>query len=426
MDSPDSDDEAAVLAALAGRGPATSVQLQALLGRSQATLSRLLQALAPRLVILGAGRRTRYAVPTPILGLPAQQPLYWVNEDAAIERWGSLTFVAGNRVHVQAPDIELLSHPGALPWFLSPLRGEGYLGRALARRLAANGLADSPERWPLEHVLFAALQTPDPPGAITLGEPTAVALPALDHDAQADALIGSVPGSSAGGEQAKFLARREHGQPVLVKFSPPRGTPFGERWHDLLHAEAMALAVLQEVGVPVAVTRMVLTKRRTYLESARFDRTGAHGRRHAVPLHAVHEAFVPGDRQHWAATCEALVRQHRLPPGTDVQVRALMQFGRLIGNTDMHFGNLSLHLAKADVARGRFTLAPVYDMLPMRWRPDIHSGELGLLPFTPEPIDLQSPARAVAQVFWQRAADHGELGAEFRALARTMLSRIAQ
>ncbi|MFO1297307.1 MAG: hypothetical protein U1F25_13120 [Rubrivivax sp.] len=28
----------------------------------------------------------------------------------------------------------------------------------------------------------------------------------------------------------------------------------------------------------------------------------------------------------------------------------------------------------ADLARGRFTLAPVYDMLPMRWRPDLLSG----------------------------------------------------
>ena len=74
MNGTDSEPGAAVLAALAERGPATSAQLQALLGRSQATLSRLLQELAPRLAVLGAGRRTRYALPIPILGQAPQQP----------------------------------------------------------------------------------------------------------------------------------------------------------------------------------------------------------------------------------------------------------------------------------------------------------------------------------------------------------------
>ena len=56
----------------------------------------------------------------------------------------------------------------------------------------------------------------------------------------------------------------------------------------------------------------------------------------------MHDAFVPGARQHGAATCEALARLRRLPPQAPVQVGALLQFGRLIGNSDMHFGNLSL------------------------------------------------------------------------------------
>ena len=421
---PESADVALLRAALAARGVASSAQLQAALGKSQPTVSRRLAALGPELVVVGRGRRTGYALPRSILGAAGRQALYWVGQDGRIERWGSLSFLAGDRIHVQAPGVSLLAQ-GALPWCLAPLRGEGFLGRLLAQRLAAQGLDRDPARWPLEHVLFAALHASDAPGALILGEPRDVPAPVGSYDRLADDLANSLPaGSSAGGEQAKFLTRRADGAAVVVKFSPPRGTPFGERWHDLLHAEALALDVLGALGVAVATARVVETPRRSYLESLRFDRIGATGRRHAIPLWAAHEAFVPGPKQHWAATCEVLAAQRRLPPEAAAQVQALHHFGRLIGNSDMHFGNLSLWVEPGDVAAGRFSLAPVYDMLPMRWRPDAATGALDLLPFTPETIDLQSPARAVAEVFWRRAATHMSLGKGFRALARTMTERV--
>ena len=423
-----------LLATLAARGVADSGALQAALGRSQPTVSRLLAGLSSQLLVLGAGRRTRYALPQGILGLPAQQPLLAVHEDGQVERWGRLSFLQGQRVHVQAAGVDVLVQ-GRLPWFLAPLRGEGFIGRLRARELAAWGLSANPEQWTLEQTLFAALHTPDAPGALQLGEdpPAAAADPptgsggcTADWDASADAAAHTGrAGSSAGGEQAKFLTRDVDGTALLVKFSPLRPSPFGTRWHDLLHAEALALAVLGEHGVPVARAHIVETARRTCLVSRRFDRHGPHGRSHVVPLHAVHDAFVPGPRQHWAATCSALVQQRRLPAEAGAQARALLHFGRLIGNNDMHFGNLSLHVAWADLAHGRFTLAPVYDMLPMRWRPDPQSGELGLWPFTPEPADLQSAARPVALLFWQRCAASPALSAEFRALAAVMAQRLA-
>lgn len=422
---PDSADTAALRAALAARGIASSAQLQAALGKSQPTVSRLLAALGPGLVVVGRGRRTGYALPRTILGAAGRQALYWVGQNGRIERWGRLSLLAGDRVHLEAPGVSLISQ-GALPWCLAPLRAEGFLGRLLAQRLAALGLDRDPARWPLEHVLFAALQASDAPGAMVVGEPRDVPAPVGNYDRLADDVANTLPaGSSAGGEQAKFLARRADGAAVLVKFSPPRGTPFGERWHDLLHAEALALEVLSEHGVAVAAARVIETPRRSFLESLRFDRIGAAGRRHAVPLWAVHEAFVPGPKQHWAATCETLAAQRRLPPEAAAQVQALRHFGRLIGNSDMHFGNLSLFAAQDDVARGRFTLAPVYDMLPMRWRPDAATGALDWLPFTPEAIDLQSPARAVAETYWRRAAAQASLSTGFRALARAMVERVA-
>ena len=418
----------ALRALLAQRGVASAAQLGAALRVSQPTLSRALAALAGEVAVLGAGRTTRYAWPHAVLGRAAAQPLHWVHEDGRAERLGTLQFIAGARVHVAAPGLDVLSE-GTLPWLLSPLRGEGFIGRAQALALAAFGLDRDPGRWPLEHQLFAALQSSDAPGAIVLGEPTATALPVLrdaaDLDTLADAASrGTHAGSSAAGEQPKFLARTADAAPVLVKFSPPRATPFGTRWHELLSAEALALALLAEHGVPVAQGEVVTTARRSYLVSRRFDRVGSEGRRHAVPLHAVHDAFVHGPRQHWTASAEALAAQRRLPAEAVAQVRAIQQFGRLIGNTDMHFGNLSLMVARDDIARGRFTLAPVYDMLPMRWRPDPATGEMDLLPFTPEPVDLQSAARPLAAQFWHRAAALPGASAAWRTLARAMHERL--
>lgn len=422
----------ALLDVLAAGGIASSAELQAALRKSQPTVSRLLADLSAHVLPLGLGRSARYAMPRAILGLPARQPLHWVGEDGRIEAWGTLSFVAGERIHVRAEGVDLVTQ-GGLPWFLAPLRSEGFLGRLLGERLAAHGIDGNPERWPLEHVLFAALQTHDAPGALVLGDPAratsgpllAPSEVAAAYDAMAGAVAATLPaGSSAGGEQAKFLARLGRGAQVLVKFSPPRGTPFGERWHDLLHAEALALSLLQRHGVPVARARIVETAQRTCLESERFDRIGLDGRRHAVPLGAVHAAFVPGARQHWGATCEALAGQRRLPAEVAPQVRALMHFGHLIGNNDMHFGNLSLFVERAEVARGRFTLAPLYDMLPMRWRPNAVSGVLALAPFEPAPADLQSAALPLAREFWQRAEALAALSPPFQALAGTMARRL--
>src|SRR5690606_41232569 len=58
----------------------------------------------------------------------------------------------------------------------------------------------------------------------------------------------STPGSSAGGEQPKFLARLLDGsgaeRSVLVKFSAPMDQTPGRRWADLLACEWLALEIL--------------------------------------------------------------------------------------------------------------------------------------------------------------------------------------
>jgi hypothetical protein len=429
-------DHQQILGVLTTRGLVSSPELQAATRKSQPTVSRLLAGLAGQVLVVGRGRSTRYGLPKSIHGAASQQPLHWTSEDGTIRRIGTLSFLANDLVHVETDLVESVT-TATLPWYLTPLQAQGFLGRLLAQRLALQGVSSNPEAWNVETALFAALHLHDPAGAITLGEPppphqhlslplAAERLPAA-LDALAVDVARTLPaGSSAGGEQPKFLAMLESGQHVLVKFTPPRGTPFGDRWTDLLHAEALASNVLARHGVPVASTHVVSSDTRTYLVSQRFDRVGERGRRHAVSVGAAHAAFVPGSYSNWGVTCEALARGRRLSTEDAARATALLQFGRLIGNSDMHSGNLALMVAAEDLSRPRFSLAPVYDMLPMRWRPDpLLGGAADYSPFEPEATSASSAAAGPAHEFWAELATHDQVSRALRTVAREMSRRIA-
>ena len=271
---------------------------------------------------------------------------------------------------------------------------------------------------------MAANHFHDPPGAFSIG--SYAALPSVDvalarrgeaFDALADAsALGLPAGSSAGGEQPKFVCRVD-GCAVVVKFSPPRGTPFGERWHDLLQLEHLANTLLREHGVPSAQTELVSTAQRTFLQSIRFDRIGQSRKRHVVAAAAVHDAFVKAPRQHWVATAQALVAQKLLSAEHLRSIACIYLFGQAIGNTDMHFGNLSFFVD--DVTQPVFVPTPAYDMLPMAWRPGVHGGELDLTPIHPQrqPAGFEpqaQQARAWAIEFWERSAQLSALGDTLR------------
>ncbi|MDE1998750.1 MAG: HipA domain-containing protein [Burkholderiales bacterium] len=423
-----------ILGALNARGLASSADLQAATGKSQATVSRLLQELQSQVLSLGQGRSRLYGMGANIRGQSAQQPVFWVDETGLMSEVGRLSLLANQNLHLRIGRQTWVT-PKALPWILTPLRAQGFLGRLIAQQLLSNGLEPDPDRWGLESILFAALHTPDAPGALILGEPTqrpvgpilpsklADKLAALDQASQ-DVAQTLPAGSSAGGEQPKFLAHTEDGSAVLVKFTPPRGTPFGERWHDLLHTEAVALSTLQDHGVPCAKTEIVSSGTRTYLISERFDRIGPHGRRHVVPVGAAHDGFVANAYQSWAPTCQHLAEQKQLSRADADLAQTLQHFGRLIGNTDMHSGNLSLYVDQTKLAKPIFTLAPVYDMLSMRWRPDIGLGAPDYSAFELNPLSLQNPiATSWAATFWQRLANTRHVSADMQEVASVMWQR---
>ncbi len=402
--------------------PLTARQLQNATGKSQPSISLALAKLGAKVCKLGAARSTRYALTQRILGLPAQQTLTWTTPDGLMQTFGNLCFLQGGQLYVRTPKgADWLTLAGQLPWFLHSLRPQGFLGRQLTR-LRPDFPAD-PDNWRTEQVLYMAINhVGDPPGAMHLGEtlgslvreaPLALPDRAVHYDTLARAVTETLPAaSSAGGEQPKFIAETafvdlpQH-KHFLVKFSPPRGTPFGERWHDLLHLEHLAIAVLAENDIPTASTRIVESQVRTYLESERFDRIGLGGKRHVVAASAVHDEFVKSPRRHWVATCEALVQQKMLASEHLRTVASAYLFGQYIGNTDMHFGNLSFFVD--DVIKPVLAPTPVYDMLPMMWRPGVHDGSLDATPVQPQiqPAGYAAQAvlaRAWAIDYWEQAA----------------------
>lgn len=430
-------------ALLAQGGVLTAPQLQQATGKSQPSISLALGRLETEVCKIGAARSTRYALVRPILGLAARQTLTWTTPAGVQQPFGELTFLHTGQVHIRAEQgWDWLGSAGQLPWFLQTLQPQGFLGRQLAR-LRPDFAAD-PDQWSIEQVLYMATNhANDPPGAIHMGPvmgrlmqeaPHPLAERAAAFDAMANAIHTTLPAaSSAGGEQPKFTTELsgtdDQYKHLIVKFSPPRGTPFGERWHDLLHLEHLALQVLAEQGVAVATTHLLESPERTYLISERFDRVGLEGKRHVVAAAAVRDAFA-GARTglNWITLGEVLSAQGLLSEDHLRNIAAVFLFGQYIGNTDMHHGNLSFLVE--DVMKPILVPTPVYDMLPMLWRPGIHSGELSTVPVAalPQPTGYAAQAALAkkwAQIYWERATDLAALSPALREASAINRARLA-
>jgi hypothetical protein len=233
-----------------------------------------------------------------------------------------------------------------------------------------------------------------------------------------DVLAAGQVGSSAGGEQPKFLvARPADGRAALVKFSPAVQSPVGRRVADLLIAEHVALATMREHGQSAARTALIAAGTRIFLESERFDRLPGHGRRGVLSLFALDAQFV-GRLNNWIDSTAALIEAAVLPPDVAEPVRWRQRFGELIGNSDMHAGNLSFFTTGCRP----HALAPAYDVGPSLYAP--RQTELpvvqALRPPLPEPDDggiWASVCEAAAQ-FWNTVGHHQMVSSRFRRIAR--------
>ncbi len=439
-------------------GPVSASALARHLGVSTPTVTAALARLGDEVLATGRGRASRYALRREVGRSGNRWPLFRIAPDGRPERLGELHALYGDRQcwYLQADrPLPLYMHGEFasgfypdLPWFLMALGPQGYLGREFVKRFSSFFGGPSDLRlWQSDDILFSLLCSgSDWPSDLVVSDHN------LEHSlllAQIDgpsinerhqvfpALAkhsnsGSPLGSSAAGEQPKFATALtlEDGSfaEVIVKFvqiDPDNAAT--RRWGNLLLCEEQALRLLNEHGIASARTEIFNVEDWRFLQSTRFDRTPQGGRVGVIPLNALDATYGGGVGNPWLPAATALHRQGFIDANDLERIRLLDAFGRLIGNTDMHGGNLSFFV---DLDRQRVRLAPVYDMLPMHYRPN-ESGSVRDEPFTLLVPDLGhtatwSQAATLATEFWQRTAGDARIGDNFRTLCRINAERIEE
>ena len=417
-------------------GVATAAELQQALRVSQPTVSRLLAPLiqSGQIQKVGAARSQRYLLARVVPGLASTVPVSRIDAQGRPAPFARLHALHGGAFWVDEADGLSQRHDG-LPWFLNDMRPQGFMGRTFAAAHPELVLGSDPAQWSDDDMLRAlALVGDDFPGNLIVGEAAFArfhSLPARASrvDSPADyprlaeaAMQGTLPGSSAGGEQPKFCTVTDD-RPVLVKFSPPGDATVHQRVRDLLVCEHLALQTLAEAGVHAAKTQLFFAAGRVFLESERFDRT-AEGRIGMVSLLAYDAQYV-GMMDNWAATAERMQARGLLTPADAHCLRLLEAYGLLIANTDRHYGNISLLRQGSDWA-----LSPTYDMLPMLYAPV--AGELVERDFaarslrpTIATLPVWERARSLAQLFWRGVADDVRISDGFRAICAENLRHLS-
>jgi hypothetical protein len=404
-------------------GPLSSKDLLQRLGVSRPTLARTLSAMAGEIVTWGAARATHYALRDERRGI-ADFPVYRVSPNGQLNGLGLLVPIRPQGFVMHQSDGVTIHHEG-LPWWMSDMRPQGFLGRAYARQHAATlGLPPDVRHWSDTDALRSLLaHGSDAPGNLLLGDfardrfvnaPEPHPVKSIDFSRIAQQVLATGDTwSSAGGEQPKFCTTTAEG-PVLVKFSVAGDNPTTQRWRDLLLAEHLALETLREGGVPAAASHIVDTNAQRFLVLQRFDRVGRHGRRALLSLAALDGAFVGKAMAPWPVITAHLSQQRLITQDAHATTLLLYAFGTLIGNTDMHTGNLSVMGDEGPP----YSISPAYDMLPMAFSPGAGGGVRNTCPAAYLHPCVSGTAwrqaQALAQAYVQRLMHEIRFSSDFK------------
>jgi len=422
-------------------------------GSSQATVHRTLSAMTERLISIGSTRSTRYGLRRNIRNLGSSWPIYRISPEGQPVSFGQLT--AFSRGYIFESAIETPRWLGnidgqpvfdGLPFFLTDIRPQGFIGRAIARAMPTRfGFPPHLRSWNDEHILHYLSDFGSAvPGDLVLGEQMlneglvghrSSLIQRTDRIATYPneverILAGEIPGSSAGGEQPKFTARvrnspSDESFEVIVKFSPLRDNPVGNRWADLLICEYLANQLLGSEGFDVPETDLVIASSRVFLESRRFDRVGEYGRRGILTAEAIAAVYLGAADGSWIEVARGLGSIGAVSEVDVERISVLAWFGRLTANTDMHLGNLSFWFGDDSYP---FCPAPLYDMLPMGYAPrstgELAEWEIALPP--PLPIDLRAVQQALplSVSFWQAVSEDERISSSFRDIANECSERL--
>jgi len=417
-------------------------ELRKALQVSQPTLSLLIKSHKDELFITGKTKSAAYALPREMPGLPRQIHVYAIDARGSATKAGTLTSVfPGECFHWEGMQKEESGFYPGLPYFLEDLRPSGYLGALIPRLHPELEGPQDITKWNTDQCLrYLSRFGSDLIGNFILGDEAysrflkqredSASLKPGERAAHYEAFASNVlalgdPGSSAGGEQPKFLTtKKPHNTKVIVKFSPKKEDARARRQADLLWCEGLALQVLGPGSFTVESWEIIDGLKRTFLELERFDRMGKHGRRGLVSLRALDLEFV-GKGEGWTAVSGELLQQGKISAADFEKIQCLDLFGALIANSDRHLGNLSFFIEP----NGKFCLAPVYDMLPMLYFPKVEIVERGFTPPVPAPSIALAwrVALPLALKFWSLVSKHKHITREFRKIAaenREALARL--
>jgi hypothetical protein len=410
-----------LLKSLSQRETASAEQLARDLGVSRPTVSRLLAQAGDEVARSGTTRGRRYARTRRVEGLGVQQPIYEVSESGQVRALGRLVLLDGGGHWVERASGAIQRFVGLPPW-AADMAPQGYMGRAFSARHPKLGLPPRIVDWNDDHRLIAICRRgEDCIGNLIAGDESlnrflAMAPVEVRRDDFPDlverSLRGEV-GSSAGGEHPKFLAYCA-GRHVLVKFYGGDDSAASVRWRDLAVAEVTALDHLARAGIDASPGTWFDQGTYRFVEIERCDRSGERGRRGLLSLGAIDDEYF-GHRDSWTHAA-ARMREAGLLSAEDARrITWLDVFGQLTANSDRHFGNLTFF-----VRDGGYTLAPVYDMLPMTYAPaGARVIERSFVPAaaTAQTLPVWHEAAIAAVGFWDDLAGQSAVSPEFRQIA---------
>ncbi len=436
-----------LLELLRSEGPQSPAVLMGRLSISQPTLFRLAKAQPENIAALGANRNRKLAALRNARGLTSITPVFFISPEGEAVSAGNLLALYPSSFVFQpnSSPSKPLFYPG-LPFFLDDMRPQGFMGRTFSQKHSDLRLPPRISDWSNDDILEAlACRGEDLTGNLLIGaesferyqslrrgktEAIDGTRPAKQYLIHAQAAIDGQPaGSSAGGEQPKFGAtlKDKNGtlKKVLVKFSPTGDTFSASRWRDLLICESLSLELLRENGIAAAESRLIEAGGRTFLETLRFDRVSAHGRKGTISLSAIENEWI-GRGENWSVSAQALARDKKISADDLSTIQTLECFGRLIANTDRHPGNLSFFWQPGEK---QVQLAPIYDMLPMLYAPS-SGGEdtrkkFSLPSYDHTLLNSWKGALKLAIQYWTRVHEDSRISPEFRIIAKRNLSLLS-
>ena len=432
-----------LLKQLSETGPLKAKDLCKFLNISQPAFSRLMGKGQSSIIRIGQGPQTLYACHRQGAWGKSEIPVVVIDETGAETVAATLHPLSPKGFYFESLTKMFSSQIyEGLPYFFEDLRPSGFLGRLIPRLHPDLDLPKDISMWTDDHsLLYLTHYGWDLIGNFIIGEKAndiylenrIKRLDVVPENKREErypqianlVMSAGIPGSSAAGEQPKFLVLRETREghlPVLVKFSPPIRDAISRRVADLLICEHIAHQVLRQHGRTSLQSCLIHGEGRLFLEMERFDRNISGGRRGLLSLRALDLEFV-GQLRSWSETAESLFRQKIIDQVTYQNIVWLEVFGKWIGNSDRHQGNISLFCDGEKITG----LAPVYDMLPMMYAPQ--QNQLVARSFEPSPpkffeISVWNSALEAARYFWSQVQQHSQISEEFKVLTADNESKL--